>query len=154
MPSLRRGAIFARFDSNIDWKAFQRGSKQAIGEAMLKCAEYAKADAQKRVQKRSGDLSRNIIARNISEEGFQLAANRAYAVYLELGTRPHVIVPVKKKALHWEVRVGKRGKKLDVFAQKVHHPGTDPFPFLYPAIYENRDTFIELLRRELMKLGK
>ena len=41
--------------------------------------------------------------------------------YLEYGTRPHVIVPVRAEALHW---VGSDGR--DRFAARVVHPGTRP----------------------------
>lgn len=47
-----------------------------------------------------------------------------YAIYLEFGTAPHIIRPKNAKALHW-----KSGGN-DVFAKVVHHPGTQPQPFI------------------------
>ena len=48
-----------------------------------------------------------------------------YAKDVEFGTNPHIIKPVKKKALKWK---GKDGKP--VFSKKVMHPGTRPNPFI------------------------
>jgi HK97 gp10 family phage protein len=47
-----------------------------------------------------------------------------YALYVEFGTAPHIIRPKNAKALHWQT-----GGK-DVFAKIVHHPGTQPQPFI------------------------
>ena len=47
-----------------------------------------------------------------------------YAKYVEFGTPPHIIKPRNAKALHW-----KSGGQ-DIFATKVHHPGTRPQPFI------------------------
>lgn len=73
------------------------------------------------------------------------------AVYLEFGTEPHEIRPKNKKALAFprsgSRKVTRGGKPAGEFAfggkkQKsgpiivtlVNHPGTDPSPFLRPAI--------------------
>jgi hypothetical protein len=52
-----------------------------------------------------------------------------YALYVEFGTQPHIIRPVNKKALHW------KSGKADVFATEVHHPGTEPQPFIRNTFY-------------------
>lgn len=52
--------------------------------------------------------------------GFQ--AN--YAAAMEYGTKPHVIEPKDKLALHWYQ--GGAG----VFAKRVNHPGTKPYAFV------------------------
>jgi len=39
------------------------------------------------------------------------------------GTKAHIIVPVKAKALHFFV------KGREVFTKRVHHPGTKPNPY-------------------------
>jgi hypothetical protein len=50
-------------------------------------------------------------------------------LFVEVGTRPHVIEPRDKKALAWP------GGKHPV--KKVHHPGTQAQPHLRPALYED-----------------
>ncbi len=52
-----------------------------------------------------------------------------YAFCVEFGTAPHIIRAVNAKALHWKTSAG-----TDVFAKVVHHPGTEPFPFIRMAI--------------------
>lgn len=49
---------------------------------------------------------------------------------LEHGTRPHLIEPVEKDALHFTI-----GKE-EIFTKLVHHPGTKPQPHWQDA-YEN-----------------
>ena len=70
-------------------------------------------------------------------------------IWLEFtGTIPHIIVPVRAKALHWIDR--KTGK--DVFAMEVHHPGTQAQPHIRPAIKtfmpKWRDYIFKLLKQE------
>lgn len=67
-----------------------------------------------------------------------------YAFYIEFGTAPHIIRAVNAKALHW-----KMGGK-DMFAKVVHHPGTEPFPFIRAAINTKlRDIVYNNLKRQL-----
>jgi len=57
-----------------------------------------------------------------------------YGIYLEMGTRPHIIRPKNKKALHW-VQDG-----ADMFAKVVHHPGTRAYrPFTNGLISSQHD---------------
>ena len=68
-------------------------------------------------------------------------------IWLEFtGTVPHVIEPVRANALHWIDK--KTGK--DVFAMRVHHPGTQPQPHLRPAI----KTFMAKWQDYIFKLLK
>ncbi len=59
----------------------------------------------------------------------KVIANKSYAQYVEMGTRPHEIRPKTKKALFWP------GAAHPV--KVVHHPGTKKKPFMYPALEEN-----------------
>jgi len=51
-----------------------------------------------------------------------VGANVKYAQFHQLGTKPYVILPQKKKALYW------KGARHPV--RKVNHPGLPPRPFL------------------------
>jgi hypothetical protein len=53
-----------------------------------------------------------------------------YATDVEMGTAPHVITPRNKKALSWP------GAAHPV--ARVNHPGTQPQPFLRPALLQRR----------------
>ena len=55
---------------------------------------------------------------------------RSYAYFVEMGARPHVILPKQKKALYWD------GAPHPV--RKVNHPGNKPEPFLRPALFQQR----------------
>jgi hypothetical protein len=68
-----------------------------------------------------------------------------YAFFIEFGTRPHIIRAVNAKALHW-----KNSSGGDVFAKVVHHPGTEPYPFIRNAINTKlRDIVYDNLQRQL-----
>ena len=67
-----------------------------------------------------------------------------YAFYVEFGTVPHIIKAKNAGSLHW-----KEGGK-DHFAMVVHHPGTDPQPFIRTAINSKlRDIVYNNLKRSL-----
>lgn len=52
-----------------------------------------------------------------------------YATYIEGGTRPHIIVPVRARMLVFRNQQGTL-----VFAKKVNHPGTQPYRILTDAL--------------------
>ncbi len=59
------------------------------------------------------------------------------ALWVEEGTKAHVIRPRKKKALRWASNgTGAEGWR---FAKKVNHPGTKAKPFLKPALASKRE---------------
>jgi len=61
-----------------------------------------------------------------------VGTNAEYALYIEFGTAPHTITPTNAEVLRFEV------DGETVFTQRVEHPGTDPRPFLRPAVNEAR----------------
>lgn len=77
----------------------------------------------------TGNL-KNQITLNKTARGYEISMPM-YAIYLEFGTPPHIIRPRTKKALSWTEGKGGGGKRF--FAKIVHHPGTDPQPFIRPA---------------------
>lgn len=50
-------------------------------------------------------------------------------LFVEVGTRPHIIEARDKQALHWA--------SAEHPVKKVHHPGTQAQPHLRPALYED-----------------
>lgn len=73
-------------------------------------------------------------------------AGASHAIFLEEGTRAHIIKPKKASCLRF---YGKNGKP--VFAKKVHHPGTDPSPFMETALNLNVLDFIIEVEEEINK---
>jgi len=94
--------------------------------------------AKERVPKRTGNLQRSIHPGPVGVTAATVEASASYAGYVEFGTRPHTIVPVRARVLAWggarrltgSLRTGARPTN---FARLVHHPGTRPRPFLMSA---------------------
>lgn len=59
-----------------------------------------------------------------------------YGRYVHEGTKPHMILPRKRKMLRWVAQGG------FAFASKVRHPGTSPDQFLYNAANSLRDKIL------------
>ena len=70
-----------------------------------------------------------------------LASALPYAPILEFGARPHVITPVKGKALAWP------GAKHPV--KKINHPGSPPYRVLSNAVHRAVESLEELLAKNL-----
>lgn len=95
------------------------------------------------VHRRTGNLGRTIRIGELSDTYVEVRAGGlgkvGYAAAMEFGTRAHVIVPVRAKALAWggPRTLGGRvrsGGAPTHFARRVRHPGTRPFPYLIPGL--------------------
>lgn len=103
----------------------------------MRAIQLAKVHAPKR----SGNLKRSIIAGTLTDASASIEAGADYAAFVEYGTRPHIIRPVHGRSLAWSSDPGaytligtmRAGRRPDIFAKVVHHPGTSPRPYLYPA---------------------
>jgi hypothetical protein len=97
-------------------------------------------EAKLRVARKTGNTGRTIHIASHSATEVRIVAGGA-AVFLERGTRPHVIRPKNKKVLRWgatpaDRRLSGRLRKGGnaIFAREVHHPGTRARPFMAPAV--------------------
>jgi hypothetical protein len=96
------------------------------------------AGAKTLVRRKTGHTGRTIGAGPITDRGATVTAAGA-AVFLEKGTKPHVIRPKKGKFLRFAPGAGStlggrpRAGASVVFARKVNHPGTKAYPFLLPS---------------------
>ncbi len=70
-------------------------------------------------------------------------------LYLEEGTKPHIIRPKDKKSLRWKVGSGDRF----AFAKEVHHPGTEARLFIHDVMNNKKieKDFEKALELELNK---
>ena len=75
---------------------------------------------------KTGDLRRSVQQRSSGLEG-EVSVGAPYAVFVASGTQPHIIRPVRARALRFEV-----GSEV-VFAMRVQHPGTKANPFVKRA---------------------
>lgn len=64
-----------------------------------------------------------------------------HAVFVLLGTRPHLITPKGKKALRWA------GGSNFIFAKKVHHPGYKGDHYLNRAAQLAASRFLEIVNK-------
>ena len=129
-------------DLNARLEALRTGkaNKLILGQFGL----LAVKNAKERVPRKTGNLGRTIRVGNIdvARQTITITAggdrNVGYARYVEEGTRAHIIVPVRRKALAWggARRLSgnlRKGAKATNFAKRVHHPGTRAQPFLVPG---------------------
>lgn len=127
--------------------------REMLGKMAILAVSYAKQN----VHRKTGNLGRTIRVGTITDDSAQILAGGVggvgYAQAEEFGTRPHTIVPKRRKALAWggarrlsgSLRSGARATS---FATKVEHPGTQPHPFLKPAAEKAvEDSGVELIVR-------
>jgi len=134
-------------------KLKKRALRNAIKNAVARSAEryvtmmHDYIDAGKAFTPRTGHLQRTIGWRMESENSAVVFANAEYAPFVELGTRPHTILPKRAQALRFE-----KGGRW-VFAKRVNHPGSKPYPFFYAELEEREraveNEFVEALREWL-----
>ncbi len=101
-------------------------------KSLERVAAHVTREAQRRApvgkHKGGGNLRQSIKYAPLGQSAFIVQVNAKYGIYVEKGTKPHVIVPRRKKALAFTVG----GKK--VVTKRVNHPGTKAQPFFEPAV--------------------
>lgn len=110
------------------------------GPAKMKLLGMATVrEAKILVHRKTGTTGRSIHLASATAERATVTASAA-APFLEFGTRPHVITPKAARALRWAASPA--GRRLTgsprkgaavVFATRVNHPGTKPYPFMVPG---------------------
>lgn len=125
--------------------------RQMLGQIAILAVSYAKNN----VPRKTGNLGRTIRVGSITDDSAQLLAGGqggvGYAQAVEFGSRPHTIVPTRRKVLAWggNRRLSgslRSGARATSFATKVDHPGTKPQPFLKPAVEKAvEDTGVNLI---------
>jgi phage gpG-like protein len=95
-------------------------------------ADYAEAIMASKVPVRTGRLLGSIQKRTQGSEAV-IGPTEPYAVYVEYGTAPHVILPVFSRVLAFKI-----GGKM-IFTPIAHHPGTKPRPFIHETAEDVKD---------------
>lgn len=101
-----------------------------VATFMDRLADDIADDARRFAPVDTGHLKSSIRVHTIGPTSRRIHAHAEYAAWVELGTRPHIIRPNSKKALHWP------GARHPV--KIVHHPGTRAQPYLRPALFMRR----------------
>lgn len=104
-----------------------------VAKELAVAAQKVTQGAKRRCPTRTGRL-RSSIGWDLTGGGGGLHADIGtdvdYALYVEFGTKPHVI----RSHGPWPLR----SAKGEVFGPVVHHPGTPAQPFLRPALDDLR----------------
>lgn len=112
--------------------AIANGSTQAMVQGAYTTMARVEREAKQLVPTKTGNLKTSIHADTLSDGAYCSAGGGnglkdvRYAAWVELGTPPHEIRPLNKKALFW------KGAAHPVMV--VHHPGTKPHPYFVPAV--------------------
>jgi len=100
---------------------------------LKKLGEQVAGEARTRSPVKTGKLKSSISVgeRSAGRNGtaIEVSANTLYALYVNQGTKPHVIMPKKARMLRFPTKAGDI-----VFANKVNHPGTKAHPFMLDAL--------------------
>lgn len=122
---------------------------QAMQRIVVIVANDAKAVKAGRFKNQTGNLRRSIATEVQGPTKGIVYTDQAYAAAVEMGSRPHVIVPVNKKALAWKDPSGQT-----VFAKMVNHPGTKPYPFMEPAMRDNADAILNTYAQMFVEMAQ
>ena len=95
----------------------------ALPELVRQIADETQRTMREKVPFRTGRLRASII-KQVQPLEASVVPTAPYWPYVEFGTRPHEILPVRARALRFQVGGG------IVFAARVWHPGTKPHPFV------------------------
>jgi len=150
--TVENGEIVARWLGELP-KKITPALIQALNEYVMRLAthiRFQKLSGQV-LHKRTGRLRESILPIFARQSGGLIWAgigtNVKYAKIHEFGgvTRPHLILPRWKKALHF-VKDGK-----DVFATKVKHPGSviPARPYIRPSFEETQDQLVAGLEKAI-----
>lgn len=94
-----------------------------IGPAILR-------DAVQLVHKKSGRLA-NSLTSEVHDKVLRIGSTDCnYATDVEMGTAAHIINAKPGSALYWP--------GADHPVRRVNHPGTQPYPYLRPALLQRR----------------
>jgi hypothetical protein len=76
-----------------------------------------------------------------SETSARIISQADYAKYVEFGTKPHAILPKRRKALKIPTPEGY------IFRKRVSHPGSKPYPFFFANLQDRaRKVAVEFMK--------
>ena len=93
---------------------------------------------------RTRDLLQSITIDKKSNLYHRVYVGMPYGIFVENGTKPHIIRPTKGKFLAFSA-----GGKM-VFARSVNHPGSKPYPFWKPAENTLQQKLPEIINQAIL----
>jgi len=121
--------------SKIEKKEVFEKLQKVLFLSMIKMEEIAVTNVPVDTGRLKGSI--NLMPRALGFSFYNLVAGVDYAMAVEFGTGPRIIVPVSKKALAFEME----GKK--VIVKKVMHPGSEAQPFMRPAMDQVKGIWVK-----------
>ena len=121
--------------------------KWRLRRAMTVVVNYWRMAVVGKTPRRTGALQRSIYGK-VRVPGGRIigivGSDLKHAVWMEYGTKPHIILPRRAKALRF---IGRDGQV--VFARRVNHPGTKPRRMFERGGQEARPFAVSHLRKAL-----
>ena len=115
--------------------------KDVLKNSAFKIESKAKKNINSNKSVKTGHLIRSISTDVKGLEATIHTSNLKYAPMVEFGTKAHIIRPKSKKALYW------KGASRPV--KQVSHPGSKAKPYLIPAFEDEKDNFINDLKKAI-----
>lgn len=135
--------------SSVDVAAIRRMVNSPSGGVwrfMFRLGYRIRNNASVRCNVDTGRLRASLFVVMLPGPTVRVGSDVTYAVYVHEGTAPHVIVPVRARALRFTTAAGvttgprggirSRSERGVVFAKRVNHPGYRGNPFLRDAMVE------------------
>jgi hypothetical protein len=107
-----------------------------VPDALELVGQFVKGEAKNLCPVVTSNLKNSIAHEVVGGTLVRIGTNVEYAAAVELGSKPHTILPKNSKLLVFNI-----GGET-IFATKVEHPGTEPHPFLRPAVFNNKQKII------------
>ena len=120
---------------------------RAISSSILTLERNIKREAPVNKQTGGGNLRQSIRSSMLGIASGKVEVGAQYGAAVEMGTRPHVIVPVRKRALA-NVRTGQ------FFGKRVNHPGTKANPFFTRGVDASRSAIDQFFIRAVQNALK
>lgn len=124
-----------------------KGLNRGILKAIIGLESFFKRDILHGgiVQSHTGNLSRSTFSRMESQFVGVVGWGREapYAIFVNDGTRPHVIESTRASALRFAI-----GGNV-IFRKRVNHPGNPPFRFAEQGLAQYRDTAVAAISEEV-----
>jgi HK97 gp10 family phage protein len=117
-----------------------------VADCVQKAVRDVEAQAKARAAVDTGAMKSSITGRMTGRFSGEVAPHVEYAIFVEYGTRAHVITAKNAGALYWP------GAAHPV--KSVNHPGTAAQPFMRPAAEAVRGPFTSCIRQAVESAGR
>lgn len=132
-------------------------NQKAASEKLEKIGKYLVLKMQQELEAVVGKKTKftENIKYRVEKNRVVIYTDNDVLVYIEEGTKPHIIRPKNKKALAFEAGNNyktKSGKQVvagdTVIVKEVKHPGTDPKPFFSPVFFKSKAVIEKFLNEK------